>query len=121
MEEEMRDPVPASLRYLWRGWRRTTAVRVATPLIEGHGNGPGLAAQRMEIMVPMRAAFQKQTKAVAAGETALLEGDSDSGASAALQEMLQPALHRISAAPGRFDVSCSLFAFRAEPAKAAAP
>ena len=32
---------------------------------------------------------------------------------------LQPALHRISTAPGTFDVSCSLFAFRAEPAKAA--
>jgi hypothetical protein len=59
-----------------------------------------LAAQRMETMVTMRAAPQGQTKAVAVGERAL---------------------HRISPAPGRFDVSCSLFAFRAEPAKAAAP
>ena len=32
---------------------------------------------------------------------------------------VQPALHRISTAPGSFDVSCAIFAFRAEPAKAA--
>ncbi len=43
-------------------------------------------------MVTTRAALQEQAKAVAAGgagETTLLEGDSDSVASAALQEMLQ--------------------------------
>ena len=80
--------------------RRTTVVHVATPLIEWHGERAALAAQRMETMVTMRAAPQEQTKAVAVGERAL---------------------HRISPAPGRLDVSCSLFAFRAEPAKAASP
>ena len=30
---------------------------------------------------------------------------------------VQPALHRISTAPGTFDVTCATFGFRAEPAK----
>jgi general secretion pathway protein M len=172
-----------ALASLWLG--------VAAPLIDWHGERAALVAQRaalaqrMETLVTTRTALQEQAKAVAAGgagETALLEGDSDSVASAALQEMLQamfaqaglqlnsvetlpgeeagayrrirlrvsfnaswpvlmallkdvqlarpallvdevqlqPALHRISTAPGTFDVSISLFAFRAEPVKAAA-
>ena len=164
---------------------------VVMPVIDWHGERAdalvqkAALVQRMEALIATRAAIQEQAKAVAAGgagETALLEGDGDSVASAALQEMLQamfaqaglqlnsvetlpgeeagayrrirlrvsfnaswpvlmallkdvqlarpallvdelqvqPALHRISTAPGTFDVSCSLFAFRAEPAKAAA-
>ena len=165
---------------------------VVMPVIDWHGERAealvrkAALVQRMEALVATRAAVQEQAKAVAAGgagETALLEGDSDSVASAALQEVLQamfaqagiqlnsietlpgeeaggyhrirlrvsfnaswpvlmallkdielaraallmdeiqvqPALHRISTAPGSFDVSCAIFAFRAEPAKAAAP
>src|SRR4029077_21163984 len=32
---------------------------------------------------------------------------------------VQPALHRISTAPGTFDVTCAIFGFRAESAKGA--
>lgn len=171
------------LAVLWLG--------VALPLIEWYGDRAetlaqrSALAQRMETLVATRAGLQDQARAVAAGgsgETALLEGDSDSVASASLQELLQamfmqagiqlnsvetlpgeeagayrrirlrvsfnaswpvlmsllkdiqiarpallmdemqvqPALHRISTAPGTFDISCSIFAFRSEPAKAAA-
>jgi hypothetical protein len=160
------------------------------PVIDWHGERAdalvqkAALVQRMEALVATRAAVQEQAKAVAAsgaGETALLEGDSESVASAALQELLQamfmqagvqlnsvetlpgdetgayrrirlrvsfnaswpvlmallkefeiarpallmdelsvqPALHRISTAPGTFDVSCAIFGFRAEPAKGA--
>jgi hypothetical protein len=33
------------------------------------------------------------------------------------KQQMQPALHRISTAPGTFDVTCAIFGFRAEPAK----
>lgn len=157
---------------------------VVMPVIDWHGERAELV-QRMEALVATRAAVQEQAKAVAAGgagETALLEGDSESVASATLQELLQamfmqagvqlnsvetlpgdeagayrrirlrvsfnaswpvlmallkdfeiarpallidelsvqPALHRISTAPGTFDVTCAIFGFRAEPAKGAA-
>ena len=171
------------LASLWLG--------VAAPLLEWHGERAATVAQRtalaqrMEALVATRAGLQEQARVVTAGgagATALLEGDSDSVASAALQEVLQamfaqagiplnsvetlpgeeagayrrirlrvsfnaswpvlmallkdlelarpallmdemqvqPALHRISTAPGTFDVSCTIFAFRAEPAKATA-
>ncbi len=164
---------------------------VVMPLIDWHGERAEASVQkaalvqRMEALVATRASLQEQAKAVAAGgagETALLEGDSESVASATLQELLQamfmqagvqlnsvetlpgdetgafrrirlrvsfnaswpelmallkdfeiarpallidelsvqPALHRISTAPGTFDVSCAIFGFRAEPAKGAA-
>jgi hypothetical protein len=132
---------------------------------------------RMEALIATRASLAEQAKAVAAagvGENSLLDGDSDSVASAALQELLQarfmqagvqlnsvetlpgddsgtyrrvrlrisfnaswpvlmamlkefevarpallidelsvqPALHRISTAPGTFDVACSVYGFR---------
>jgi general secretion pathway protein M len=139
--------------------------------------------QRMEYLVAMRPGLQQQAAAATAsgaGEATLLEGDSDSTASAAMQETLQalflqagiqlnsvetlpgdavdtyrrirlrvtfnaswpvlmallkdiefatpallidelqvePALHRISTAPGTFDITCSIFGFRSERAKA---
>ena len=163
---------------------------VVMPVIDWHGERAdalvqkAALVQRMEALVATRAAVQEQAKAVAAGgagETALLEGDSESVASATLQELLQamfmragvqlnsvetlpgdetgayrrirlrvsfnaswpvlmsllkefelarpallidelsvqPALHRISTAPGTFDVTCAIFGFRAEPAKGA--
>jgi len=168
------------LAVLWLG--------VVMPVIDWHGERAdalvqkAALVQRMEALVATRAAVQEQAKAVAAGgagETALLEGDSESVASATLQELLQamfmqagvqlnsvetlpgdetgayrrirlrvsfnaswpvlmsllkefevarpallidelsvqPALHRISTAPGTFDVTCAIFGFRAEPAK----
>ena len=163
---------------------------VVMPVIDWHGERAealvrkAALVQRMEALVATRAAVQEQAKAVAAGgagETALLEGDSESVAGATLQELLQamfmragvqlnsvetlpgdetgayrrirlrvsfnaswpvlmsllkefelarpallidelsvqPALHRISTAPGTFDVTCAIFGFRAEPAKGA--
>jgi hypothetical protein len=170
------------LAVLWLG--------VVMPVIDWHGERAdalvkAALVQRMETLVATRAAVQEQAKAVAAGgagETALLEGDSESVAGATLQELLQamfmragvqlnsvetlpgdetgayrrirlrvsfnaswpvlmsllkefelarpallidelsvqPALHRISTAPGTFDVTCAIFGFRAEPAKGAA-
>ena len=162
------------LAVLWLG--------VVMPVIDWHGERADALVQRMEALVATRAAVQEQAKAVAAGgagETALLEGDSESVAGATLQELLQamfmragvqlnsvetlpgdetgayrrirlrvsfnaswpvlmsllkefevarpallidelsvqPALHRISTAPGTFDVTCAIFGFRAEPAK----
>jgi hypothetical protein len=164
---------------------------VVMPVIDWHGERAdalvqkAALVQRMEALVATRASLQEQAKAVAAGgagETALLEGDSESVAGATLQELLQamfmqagvqlnsvetlpgdetgayrrirlrvsfnaswpvlmsllkefevarpallidelsvqPALHRISTAPGTFDVTCAIFGFRAEPAKGAA-
>ncbi len=166
-------------------------VGVAMPLIDWHDERADILVrqaalvQRMEALVASRASLQEQASRVAssgAGDAALLEGDSDSVASAALQELLQatfmqagiqlnsvetmpgeeegvyrrvrlrvsfnaswpvlmsllkeievarpvllidelqvqPALHRISTAPGTFDVSCAIFGFRAQPAKTAA-
>jgi hypothetical protein len=162
---------------------------VVMPVIDWHGERAEALVrkvalvQRMEALVATRAAVQaKAVAAGGAGETALLEGDSESVASATLQELLQamfmqagvqlnsvetlpgdeagayrrirlrvsfnaswpvlmalpkdfeiarpallidelsvqPALHRISTAPGTFDVTCAIFGFRAEPAKGAA-
>jgi general secretion pathway protein M len=163
------------LAALWLG--------VALPLLDWHAERAQAMEQRaalvgrMEALIATRAALAEQAKAVVAagaGETALLEGDSDSVASATLQELLQarfmqagvqlnsvetlpgdesgayrrvrlrisfnaswpvlmallkdfevarpsllidelsvqPALHRISTAPGTFDVACSVFGFR---------
>src|SRR6478609_11758726 len=160
------------LAALWLG--------VALPLLDWHAERAQAMEQRaalvgrMEALIATRAALAEQAKAVVAagaGETALLEGDSDSVASATLQELLQarfmqagvqlnsvetlpgdesgayrrvrlrisfnaswpvlmallkdfevarpsllidelsvqPALHRISTAPGTFDVACSVF------------
>ena len=168
------------LAALWLG--------VALPLLDWHAERAQAMEQRaalvgrMEALISTRAALAEQAKAVVAagaGETALLEGDSDSVASATLQELLQarfmqagvqlnsvetlpgdetgayrrirlrvsfnaswpvlmallkefetarpallidelsvqPALHRISTAPGTFDVTCAIFGFRAEAAK----
>ena len=168
------------LAVLWLG--------VVMPVIDWHGERAdalvqkAALVQRMEALVATRAAVQEQAKAVAAGgagETALLEGDSESVAGATLQELLQamfmqagvqlnsvetlpgdetgayrrirlrvsfnaswpvlmsllkefevarpallidelsvqPALHRISTAPGTFDVTCAIFGIRAEPTK----
>jgi general secretion pathway protein M len=78
------------LAVLWLG--------VAQPLIDWHGERAEALvqrtalAQRMEALVASRAALQQQAAAAAAGGgggSALLEGDSDSMASAALQELLQ--------------------------------
>src|SRR6476620_885307 len=76
------------LAVLWLG--------VVMPVIDWHGERAealvekaGLV-QRMEALIAMRATRQEQAKAVAAGgagETALLEGDSESVASATLQEL----------------------------------
>jgi hypothetical protein len=156
---------------------------VVVPLLEWHDERAEALAQRaalarrMETLATALPDLQQQATAVAAsgaGESALLEGDSDSMASASLQERLQtmfmqagvqlnsvetlpgeeasayrrirlrvsfnaswsvlmallkeihvatpallvdelqvqPALHRISTAPGTFDVSCVIFAFR---------
>jgi general secretion pathway protein M len=164
---------------------------VAMPLVDWYAERAATLmqrtalVQRMESLVATRAALQAQVATVAAGgagESALLEGDSDSMASASLQELLQatfmqsgiqlnsvetlpgdeagayrrirlrvafnaswpvlmallgqlqvakpvllidelqvqPALHRISTAAGTFDVSCAIFAFRAEPSRAVA-
>lgn len=136
-----------------------------------------LLAERMQALVAALPELRQEAsvvKANGAGEPALLEGDSDSMASAALQErlrtmflpagvqlnsvetlpgddagayrrirlrvsfnaswsvlmgllkdiqaatpalmvdelLIQPALHRISSAPGTFDVSCAIFGFR---------
>ena len=141
--------------------------------------------QRMEYLVGMRAGLQQQAAAALArgvGEATLLEGDSDSTASASMQELLQalflqsgiqlnsvetlpgdavdayrrirlrvsfnaswsvlmsllkdielatpallvdelqvePALHRISTAPGTFDITCSIFGFRSEKTRTTA-
>jgi general secretion pathway protein M len=164
---------------------------VVAPLIEWHGERAealaqqGARAMRMEALAAALPTLQEQTKAVAAtgvGEAALLDGDSDTTASASLQERLQamimqkgvqlrsvetlpgddagayrriglrvafdaswpvlidllkdlhlatpallvddlqvrPALHRISTAPGSFDVTCAIFAFRSAATRAAA-
>jgi hypothetical protein len=78
------------LAVLWLG--------VAAPLIEWHGERAEVLAQRaslarrMAALVGVVPALQEQVTAVAtsgAGEPALLEGDSDSMASALLQERLQ--------------------------------
>ena len=78
------------LAVLWLG--------VVMPVIDWHGERAdalvqkAALVQRMEALVATRAAVQEQAKAVAAGgagETALLEGDSESVASATLQELLQ--------------------------------
>jgi general secretion pathway protein M len=162
---------------------------VAMPLIEWHADRTAsltrqsALANRMEALAVAVPALRQQAASVVAsgtGEPALLEGDSDSTASASLQERLQamflqagvqlnsvetvpgeeagtfrrirlrlsfnaswpilvallkdlqlatpmllvdelqvqPALHRISTAPGTFDVSCSVFAFRSGSAGA---
>jgi hypothetical protein len=161
---------------------------VVLPLIDWYGDRAetlaqrAALAQRMETLVATRGGPRDQPPTAAAGDTALLEGDSDSVASASLQELLQamfmqagvqlnsvetlpgeeagayrrirlrvsfnaswpvlmallkdvqvaspallmdelqvqPALHRISTAPGTFDISCSVFAFRSEPNRTAA-
>jgi general secretion pathway protein M len=164
-------------------------LTVAMPLLQWHGDRAealvqrAALLQRMEYLVAMRPGLQQQAAAAAAsgtGEATLLEGDSDSTASAAMQETLQalflqagiqlnsvetlpgdavdtyrrirlrvtfnaswpvlmallkdiefatpallidelqvePALHRISTAPGTFDITCSIFGFRSERAKA---
>ncbi len=164
---------------------------VVAPLIEWHGERAEALAQqaalveRMEALAAALPSLQEQSKAVAAsgtGEAALLEGDSDTMASASLQERLQamllktgvqlhsvetlpgddagpyrriglrvsfnaswpvlmdllkdihvatpsllvddlqvkPALHRISTAPGTFDVTCAIFAFRSAATRSAA-
>jgi general secretion pathway protein M len=164
---------------------------VVAPLIEWHGERAealaqqGALAMRMEALAAALPKLQDQTKAVAAsgvGEAALLDGDSDTTASASLQERLQamfiqkgvqlrsvetlpgddagayrriglrvafdaswpvlidllkdlhlatpallvddlqvrPALHRISTAPGSFDVTCAIFAFRSAATRAVA-
>jgi general secretion pathway protein M len=163
-------------------------LTVAIPLLQWHGDRAealvqrAALLQRMEYLVAMRPGLQQQAAAAAAsgtGEATLLEGDSDSTASAAMQETLQalflqagiqlnsvetlpgdavdtygrirlrvtfnaswpvlmallkdiefatpallidelqvePALHRISTAPGTFDITCSIFGFRSERAK----
>jgi general secretion pathway protein M len=78
------------LAVLWLG--------VVAPLIEWHGERAEALAQqaartvRMEALAAALSNLQEQTKAVAAsgaGEAALLEGDSDTTASASLQERLQ--------------------------------
>jgi hypothetical protein len=167
------------LAVLWLG--------VVMPVIDWHNERAdalvrkAALVQRMDALVATRAAVKEQAKAVGAGETALIEGDSESVAGATLQELLQamfmragvqlnsvetlsgdetgayrrirlrvsfnvswpvlmsllkefeaarpallidelsvqPALHRISTAPGTFDVTCAIFGFRAEPAKGA--
>jgi general secretion pathway protein M len=78
------------LAVLWLG--------VAAPLIEWHGERAEALAQqevlaeRMEALAAALPSLQEQVKAVStggAGEAALLEGDSDTTASATLQERLQ--------------------------------
>ncbi|HET7880692.1 MAG TPA: type II secretion system protein GspM [Acetobacteraceae bacterium] len=164
-----------ALAALWLG--------VAMPLTDWYTERAAAMDQRavllgrMEALIATRASLAEQAKAVAAagvGENSLLDGDSDSVASAALQELLQarfmqagvqlnsvetlpgddsgtyrrvrlrisfnaswpvlmamlkefevarpallidelsvqPALHRISTAPGTFDVACSVYGFR---------
>ena len=168
---------------------------VVMPMIEWHSDRAEalgrqeMLTRRMEALAAALPSLQEQAKLVeegGAGEAALLDGDNDSMASAALQERLQamfmktgvqlnsvetlpgddagayrriglrlsfnaswpvlmtlmdllkemhvatpsllvdelqvtPALHRISTAPGSFDVACAIFAFRsASPAKVAA-
>jgi general secretion pathway protein M len=164
---------------------------VIAPLLEWHDERAEALAQQESLAVRMEAlaaalpSLQEQARAVAvsgAGEAALLDGDSDTTASASLQERLQamflqkgvqlrsvetlpgeeagayrriglrvsldaswpvlmdllkdlhvgtpallvddlqikPALHRISTAPGSFDVTCSVFAFRSAASRSAA-
>ena len=87
---------------------------VVMPVIDWHGERAealvrkAALVQRMEALVATRAAVQEQAKAVAAGgagETALLEGDSESVAGATLQELLQargmpPAEYRLAREEG---------------------
>lgn len=165
---------------------------VVMPLLEWHGERADALIQRAALMHRMQALaaalpeLQQQAMAAAAskaGEAALLEGDSDSIASASLQERLQAifmqagvqlssvetlpgeeagayrrirlrvsfnaswsvllgllkdmhlatpallvdelqlrhALHRIGTAPGTFDVSCAILAFRSGTAQVDAP
>jgi hypothetical protein len=172
-----------ALAMLWLG--------VIMPLIDWHSDRAAALGQqealtqRMEALATALPNLQEQANAVAAagaGEAALLEGDSDSMASASLQERVQamfmatgvqlnsvetlpgddagayrriglrisfnaswpmlmallkdihlaspallmdelqvtPALHRISTAPGSFDVACAIFAFRSTSARVAA-
>jgi hypothetical protein len=81
---------------------------VVTPVIDWHGERAdalvqkAALVQRMETLVATRAAVQEQAKAVAAGgagETALLEGDSESVAGATLQELLQAMFMRAGVQP----------------------
>jgi len=174
----------AALAILWSG--------VLMPLADWHGQRAEqleqriALAQRMESLAASLPDLERRAAAVStsgAGELALLRGDSDAGASAALQEHLQalfmtagvqlnsvetlpgeeagayrrirlrvsfnaswpvltallnsidasspavlvdelqvqPALHRISTAPGLLDVSCAIFAFRPGATRASAP
>jgi general secretion pathway protein M len=73
-------------------------VSVAMPLIEWHSDRAEALAQRaallqrMEFLVAMRAGLQQQAATATAsgvGEATLLEGESDSMASASMQEILQ--------------------------------
>jgi general secretion pathway protein M len=73
-------------------------LSVATPLIEWHSDRAealvqrAALLQRMESLVAMRARLQQQAAAAAAsgaGEATLLEGETDSMASASMQETLQ--------------------------------
>lgn len=73
-------------------------VSVATPLIDWHHDRAealvqrAALLQRMEYLVAMRPGLQQQADAAMAsgvGEATLLEGDSDSMASASMQELLQ--------------------------------
>jgi hypothetical protein len=73
-------------------------MSVATPLIEWHSDRAealvqrAALLQRMESLVAMRARLQQQAAAAAAsgaGEATLLEGETDSMASASMQETLQ--------------------------------
>jgi general secretion pathway protein M len=89
---------------------------VVAPLIEWHGERAAALAQqgalavRMEALAAALPNLQEQTKAVAvsgAGEAALLDGDSDTTASASLQERLQAMfmkkgveLHSVETLPG---------------------
>jgi hypothetical protein len=166
-------------------------VGVVAPLIDWYGERAETLAQqqtraeRMEVLAASLPSLQEQAKAVAdsgAGEAALLDGDSDTTASASLQERLQAmllqagvqlhsvetlpaddagayrriglrvafnagwpvlmdllkdihlatpalvvddlqvkaALHRISTAPGTFDVTCAIYAFRSAATRSAA-
>jgi Type II secretion system (T2SS), protein M subtype b len=73
-------------------------VSVAMPLIQWHSDRADALVQRaallqrMEFLVGMRAGLQQQANAAAAsgtGEATLLEGETDSMASASMQETLQ--------------------------------
>jgi general secretion pathway protein M len=89
---------------------------VVAPLIEWHGERAEALAQqealtqRMEALAAALPSLQEQVKVVAAsgaGEAALLQGDSDTTASASLQERLQAMfmqkgvqLHSVETLPG---------------------